>query len=158
MPMSICLTLTCLNILQGCRRSGVVTFTAIRLRDPGFKPRPGHKFENENFCFRHTPAVVKACHPSGWGYLRHRYIKPDFLSYPIFSVATDDCAVPHWFRLRQCCSTRGPQAYLRWPAKVSITYSNLCLKTEVIDKTWQFKTWQFQHKSNPNDALHLFEI
>src|SRR6218665_1173883 len=28
-----------------------------------FKPRPGQKFENENFCFRHTPAVVKACHP-----------------------------------------------------------------------------------------------
>jgi len=25
----------------------VVTFTAIRLRGPGFKPRPGQKFENE---------------------------------------------------------------------------------------------------------------
>src|SRR6218665_3870424 len=42
----------------GCRRSRVVTFTAIRLRGPGFKPRPGQKFENENFCL-----VVKACHP-----------------------------------------------------------------------------------------------
>jgi len=40
----------------------VVTFTAIRLRVPGFKPRPGQKFENENFCFMRTPAVVKACH------------------------------------------------------------------------------------------------
>ena len=32
-------------------RSRVVTFTAIRLRGPGFKPRPGQKFENENFLF-----------------------------------------------------------------------------------------------------------
>src|SRR6218665_1332816 len=40
----------------------VVTFTAIRLRGPGFKTRPRQKFENENFCFRRTPAVVKACH------------------------------------------------------------------------------------------------
>jgi len=47
----------------GCRRNRVVTFTAIRLRGPGFKPRPGQKLENENFCFRRTPAVVKACHP-----------------------------------------------------------------------------------------------
>src|SRR6218665_3610855 len=46
----------------GCRHSRVVTFTAIRLRGPGFKPRPRQKFENENFCFRRTPAVVKACH------------------------------------------------------------------------------------------------
>src|SRR6218665_768199 len=42
---------------------GVVTFKAIRLRGPRFKPRQGQKFENENFCFRRTPAVVKACHP-----------------------------------------------------------------------------------------------
>ena len=47
----------------GWHRSRVVTFTAIRLRGPGFKPRPGQKFENENFCFRRTLAVVKACHP-----------------------------------------------------------------------------------------------
>ena len=38
-------------------------FTAIRLRSPGFKLQPGQKFENENFCFRRTPVVVKACHP-----------------------------------------------------------------------------------------------
>src|SRR6218665_734473 len=44
-----------------CRRSRVVTFTAIRLRGPGFKQ--GQKFEKENFCFRRTTAVVKACHP-----------------------------------------------------------------------------------------------
>ena len=43
----------------GCRHSRVVTFTAIRLQGPGFKPRPGQKFENENFCFRRIPAVVK---------------------------------------------------------------------------------------------------
>src|SRR6218665_385491 len=47
----------------GWRRSRVVTFTAIRLRGPGFKPRPEQIFENENFCFRSTLAVVKACHP-----------------------------------------------------------------------------------------------
>src|SRR6218665_2060086 len=47
----------------GCRRSRVVTFTAIRLRGPGFKPRLGQTFENETFCFRRTPAVVKACRP-----------------------------------------------------------------------------------------------
>src|SRR6218665_1748081 len=47
---------------MGCRRSRVVTYalSAIRLRGPGFKPRPGQKFENEHFCFRCTPAVVKA--------------------------------------------------------------------------------------------------
>src|SRR6218665_2987863 len=48
---------------RGCRRSRAVTFTAIRLRGPGLKSRPGQKFENKNFCFRRTPAVVKACHP-----------------------------------------------------------------------------------------------
>ena len=49
--------------ITGCRRSRVVTFTAIRLRGPGLKSRPEQKFENENFCFRRPPAVVKACHP-----------------------------------------------------------------------------------------------
>src|SRR6218665_1399537 len=43
-----------------CRRSRMVTFTAIRLRGPGFKPRPGQKFENEHFRLRRTLAVVKA--------------------------------------------------------------------------------------------------
>ena len=43
------------------RRSQVVTFAAIRLRGPVFKPRPGQKFEKE-FCFFRTLAVVKACH------------------------------------------------------------------------------------------------
>src|SRR6218665_543923 len=66
---------------SGCRRSRVVTFTAIRLRGPGFKPRPGQKFENENVCFRRTPAVVMACHPCRLRLiknLRRRYVKPDF--------------------------------------------------------------------------------
>src|SRR6218665_4213982 len=47
----------------GWRGSRVVMFTAIRLRGLRFKPWPGQKFENKNFCFRRTPAVVKACHP-----------------------------------------------------------------------------------------------
>ena len=66
--------------IMGWRHSWVVTFMAIRLRGPGFKPRP----ENKNFCFRRTPAVVKACHRAGWGQLRRRYIKPEYLSYPRF--------------------------------------------------------------------------
>src|SRR6218665_3838348 len=49
--------------LQRWRRSRVVTFTAITLRGPRFKPRPGQKFDKENLCYRRTPAVVKACHP-----------------------------------------------------------------------------------------------
>src|SRR6218665_4226655 len=49
--------------IMGWLRSRVVTFTAIRLRGPGFEPRPRQKFENENVCFRRTSAVVKACHP-----------------------------------------------------------------------------------------------
>src|SRR6218665_3016513 len=60
----------------GCRCSRVVTFTTTRLRGPGFNPWPGQKFEKGNFCFRRTPAVVKACHPC-----RVRLIKR--LSYPI---------------------------------------------------------------------------
>ena len=47
----------------GVVRSRVVMFTAIRLQGPEFNPRPGQKFENENFCFRRTPAVVKTFHP-----------------------------------------------------------------------------------------------
>src|SRR6218665_1123540 len=59
------LCLFTMQVLSGWRCSRLVTVTAIRLRCPGFKPRPGQKFENENVCFRHTPAVVKACHRAG---------------------------------------------------------------------------------------------
>src|SRR6218665_2894575 len=55
-------SLVVLSDFWGCCCSRVVTFTAIRLQGPGFKPRPGQKFENENLCFRRTPSVVKACH------------------------------------------------------------------------------------------------
>src|SRR6218665_767225 len=50
-----------LPLAFGWRRSQVVTFTAFRLQGPRFKPWPGHKFEEKKFCFRSTPAVVKAC-------------------------------------------------------------------------------------------------
>src|SRR6218665_3257203 len=72
------------------RRSRVVTFTAIRLRGPGFKSWPGQKFENENFCFRRTPAVLKACHLCRMRPIKTRSIKPEYLSYPtkIFYVHT----------------------------------------------------------------------
>src|SRR6218665_2193803 len=46
----------------GGRRSRGGTFTAIRRRGPGVKTRPGAKIGNKNFCFRRTPAVLKACH------------------------------------------------------------------------------------------------
>src|SRR6218665_1256376 len=58
---SLCEKMQSVKILL-CRRSRVVSFTAIRLRGPGFKPRPGQKFENENFCFRRTPAQGRPSH------------------------------------------------------------------------------------------------
>src|SRR6218665_3739585 len=78
--------------LVGWCRSRVVMFTAIRLRGPGFKPRPGQKFENENFCFRRTPAVVNACHPCRVRpiktplYKTLYWLKPDYLSYHVVSI------------------------------------------------------------------------
>jgi len=76
------LTINC-NWFGGRHRSRVVTFTAIRLRGPGLKPRPGQKSENENFCFRRTPAVVKACHPCRVGLIKTPLYKAWFpiLSY-----------------------------------------------------------------------------
>ena len=50
----------------GWRRSRVVMFMAIRLRGPGFKPRPEQKFENENFCFRRLPIKSKHCSPKNY--------------------------------------------------------------------------------------------
>ena len=78
----------------GWRRSRVVTFTAIRLRGPAFKPRPGQKFENKNFCFRRTPAVVKACHPC-----RVRQIKtPLYKTWiPTYPAATHCIHPTVWF-------------------------------------------------------------
>src|SRR6218665_921559 len=71
---------------MGCRRGRVVTFTAIRLRGLGFKPPPGRKFENENFCFRRIPAVVKACHPCRVRPIKtplyKTYIPNVFISWP----------------------------------------------------------------------------
>src|SRR6218665_2391031 len=61
--------------MAGWRRSRVVTFTAIRLRGPEFK------FENENVCFRRTPAVVKACHPCRVRPIKTPLYKPEYLSY-----------------------------------------------------------------------------
>src|SRR6218665_1351346 len=62
---------------RGWCRSRGVTLTGIRLRGPGLKPRPGQKFENENFCFRRTPAVVKVCLPCSVRPIKTRYIKPE---------------------------------------------------------------------------------
>src|SRR6218665_526133 len=67
----------------GCRRSRVFTFTVIRLRGPKFTPRPGQKFENEHFCFRRTPAVVKACPPCRVRLIKTPLYKKNLISYPI---------------------------------------------------------------------------
>jgi len=45
-------------------------------------------------------------------------------------------------------------ADFKWPARVSLNFSNVCFKNDVTDKTW-LKTWKFQHKSNSSNALNL---
>src|SRR6218665_1772034 len=50
----------------------------------------------------------------------------------------------------------GPPADFNWPARVPLTFSNLCLQTEVTEQTW-LNAWQFQHISNPSDALNSFK-
>ena len=50
----------CRDILggsKGVRRSRVVKFAAIRLRGPGFKPRPGQKFKMRLLLHSHPSGV-----------------------------------------------------------------------------------------------------
>src|SRR6218665_107338 len=62
------------------RRSRVVTFAAIRLRGPGFKPRPGQKFEMR-FLLHSHPSGGEGVSPVQGEAIRRRYIKPEYLSY-----------------------------------------------------------------------------
>src|SRR6218665_2741787 len=64
------------------RRSRVVTFAAIRLRGPGFKPRPVQKFENR-FLIHSQPSRCEGVSPVQSEAIRRRYIKPEYLSYSI---------------------------------------------------------------------------
>ena len=52
----------------------------------------------------------------------------------------------------QFSAVQGPPADFKWLTRVSLTLSNLYLKSQVTDKTW-INTWQFQHKSNPSSLL-----
>ena len=67
-----------------------------------------------------------------------------------------------YYSVQQCCPTRGPRAAcgtpddFKWPARVSLSLSNLCFQNDVTDKTW-LNTWKFHHKSSSSDALNLFQ-
>src|SRR6218665_1626844 len=63
----------------GVRSSRVVTFAAIRLRGPGFKPRPGQKFETRLLLHSH-PSGGEGVSPVQGEAIRRRYIKPEYLS------------------------------------------------------------------------------
>src|SRR6218665_3598685 len=67
---------------MGVHRSRVVMFAAIRLRGPGFKPRPGQKFETR-FLLHSHPSGGEGVSPVQGEAIRCRYIKPEYLSYPI---------------------------------------------------------------------------
>lgn len=65
-----------------------------------------------------------------------------------------------YITLYQCCPTLGPHAASRLisngPSQFP-EYCNVYLKNKVTWKTW-LDSWQFQHKSNFNDSLHLFKL
>jgi len=58
------------------RRSQLVTFAAIRLQGPGFKPPPGPKFETR-FLLHSHPSGGKGVSPVQGEAIRRRYIKPE---------------------------------------------------------------------------------
>src|SRR6218665_1377107 len=60
------------------RRSQMVTFAAIRLRGPGFKPRPGQKFET-GFLLHSHPSSGEDVSPMQGEAIRRHYIKPEYL-------------------------------------------------------------------------------
>src|SRR6218665_3309423 len=73
------------TITLGVRHSRVVTFAAIRLQGLGFKPRPEQKFETR-FLLRSHPSGGEGVSPMQGEAIRRRYIKPEYLSYPITRV------------------------------------------------------------------------
>src|SRR6218665_1466653 len=67
---------------------------AIRLRGPGFKPRPGQKFETR-FLLHSHPSGGEGVSPMQGEAIRRLYIKPEYLSYvkmlaPSFNFSTLD--------------------------------------------------------------------
>ena len=67
------------ELISGVRCSRVVTFAAIRLRGPGFKPRPGQKFETRFLLHSHPSGGEGMSPVQGEAKGRH-YIKPEYLS------------------------------------------------------------------------------
>src|SRR6218665_1803014 len=65
------------------RRSRVVTFAAIRLQGPGFKPRPGEQEFETRFLLHPHPSGGEGVSPVQGEAIRRRYIKPEYLSYPL---------------------------------------------------------------------------
>ena len=63
---------------MGVHRSRVVTFAAIRLWGPGFKPRPGQKFEARFLLHSHSSGGEGVSLVQGEA-IRLRYIKPEYL-------------------------------------------------------------------------------
>ena len=64
---------------MGVRRGRVVTFEAIRLRGPGFKPQPSQKFETR-FLLHWHPSNGESVQGEA---IRRHYINSEYLSYPI---------------------------------------------------------------------------
>ena len=58
----------------GVRRSRVVTFAAIRLLGPWFKPRPGQKFETR-FLLHSHPSGGEGVPPVQGEIIRRRYMR-----------------------------------------------------------------------------------
>src|SRR6218665_2094615 len=75
-------TCTSIYIHMGARRSRVVTFEAIRLRGPGFKPQQRQKFEMR-FLLHSHPSDGEGVSPMQGEAIRRRYIKPEYLSYTL---------------------------------------------------------------------------
>ena len=69
-------------LCSSVHRRRVVMFAAIRLRGPGFKPQPGQKFET-TFLLHSHPSSGEGVSPVQGEAIRRRYIKPEYLSYPI---------------------------------------------------------------------------
>ena len=77
----------------GVRRSRVVTFAAIRLRGPGFKPRPGQKFETRFLLHSHHSGGEGVSPVQGEA-IRRCYIKLEYLFSPTIGNSTAE-SYPH---------------------------------------------------------------
>src|SRR6218665_4065195 len=72
-------TCTSIHIHMGARRSRVVTFEAIKLRGPGFKPQQRQKFEMR-FLLHSHPSDGEGVSPVPGAAIRRRHTKPQYIS------------------------------------------------------------------------------